>query len=145
MQRYIRVEKPVGTHRGMPSKRVQRRVGTFAALGLVLCACLTFSVGTFALSAPGALDVPVTADPTSYCLRIKRTASSVVVLLPVGSPLRLVSLLVRLDQIVDTPTKATSIFADEILQSSTLQCDSNRTCTDSVLLTTDVTGTLHSA
>lgn len=125
----------------MPSKRVQLRAGTFAALGLVVCACLTFSVGTFALSAPGTLDVPVSTDPTSYCLRLKRTASSVVVLLPVGSPLRLVSLLVRLDQIVDTPTKATSIFADEILQSSTLQCDSNRTCTDTVLLTTDVTGT----
>jgi hypothetical protein len=62
------------------------------------------------------------------------------VYVPIGQPPRILKLVLRLDRVVADPASATSVFTDEILRSTTLRCDENRTCTDVALLVSDARG-----
>jgi len=60
----------------------------------------------------------------------------------IGTPPRVVKLLVRLDKVVDANNahSSTVIFADELLRSETLRCDDSRHCSDVVVLSASSDG-----
>jgi len=90
------------------------------------------------ISIPDWVDGP--NNESGFCLRASRTSDFPVVSLAVGSPPRVVKLLLRLGRVVEHASESMYIFSDELLRSETLRCTDDRKCTDVALLTTDTHG-----
>ena len=111
--------------------------GAFAA-----AVAITLFVGLLSLSEQS-VDIPAWANaPDAKCMRVQRRGDVALASVAVGSPPRLIKLLVRLDHVVEAHEayKATVVFTDELLRSETLRCDGARRCTDIVLLSETTTG-----
>jgi hypothetical protein len=104
-------------------------------------ACLLFVfVGLVALDHRSSDIAEWVGEPHAYCARVRRSAAATLVYVPLGTPSRVMKLVLRLDRAFATAASATRIFSDEILRSTTLRCDENRTCSDAALLVVDAHG-----
>jgi hypothetical protein len=103
-------------------------------------AYLIFLLSGFAcaITPPKATDNVVGEDvPTdANCYRVKRHANYVTVEYAMGTPVRRVQVLLRLDKVVGADERSVRIFTERVMESKTFQCDSNNaTCYDTLLLT----------
>ena len=125
-------------HIDPPERRHDASLTTASAfVGVVL---LTVIVGLLSLS-ERSLSIPAWANsPHATCARVQRHGDSAVASVPIGTPPRVMRLLVRLDTVLeaDQASAATTVFADELLRSETLRCDSLR-CNDVAVLATSTT------
>ena len=132
---------PTASHRHIdpPERRHGASLATASAfVGVVL---LTVFVGLLSLS-ERSLSIPVWANsPHAACARVQRHGDSAVASVPIGTPARVMRLLVRLDTVLeaDQANAATTVFADELLRSETLRCESSFKCNDVAVLATSTT------
>ena len=139
---YQQVKVPTATHRQLETSSSRTRSGVTAAALFVLAALVLVFVGILALSERG-VSVPAWVnDGGGHCVRVSRASDYSLAAVPLGSPPRVVKLLLRLDKVVPLAdiASATTIFAEELLSSETLHCSQSRNCTDVALLTTDTHG-----
>lgn len=86
------------------------------------------------------LDVPAWIDrDDAFCIRARRDGGAAIAFLAVGTPLRVLKILVRLDKVVDDD-ESLVLFADELLRSDTLRCNGSRVCEDAALITKTTDG-----
>ena len=123
---------PTHSHRSLSSQAQRTRAAAASTSAFLAAVGLCVGAGLAGLSTDGAMSLPEWGE--GFCLRVKRQSSLSTALVAIGTPLRIYKLAIRLDHVVTAP--ATYIFSEEVLQSSTLNCDSNRTCRDAALLTT---------
>ena len=140
---------PIGTHRRI---KYTEPIYTTSALVVsafviaVLSTSVTLIVSSVA-DRPLGLPHWVDSDPNAYCLRASRDSNFATVALSVGTPPRIVRVLVRGDRVLhDTDVPSTTLFADELLRSESLRCGTGRVCQDVAFLTTGTgaTQTTHS-
>jgi hypothetical protein len=87
---------------------------------------------------------PHAVPEEAVCLRASRHADYVSVDLPMGTPVNIVSLLLRLDQVVERSDSVTNarVFSNRVAESSTVQCTGSL-CSDVALLQTTGPGGAH--
>ena len=139
---YQQVTFPTATHRQLQTANARNRSGLAAAALFVLAAIVLVFVGLLSLSERGVAVPSWVNDGGGHCVRVSRASDYALAAVPLGSPPRVVKLLVRMDKVVPLAEidSATTIFAEELLSSETLHCSKSRNCTDVALLTTDTRG-----
>lgn len=144
MQRYRTVKAlPTADHRILQTKIDRSWAAALTSAFFVLAVVVVVIVGSLSLN-EGGVGVPEWVEQDdAHCLRAARYANYVLASLPIGSPPRILSLLVRFDRVVDG--YAATIFSDELLRSSTLHCDESRNCSETALLTEDAHGSQQKA
>jgi len=138
---YSRVTvQPVGSHRRVADFAHRDRSGWVVAAAFLASVAMALFTGTFALSDRG-IAVPSWISQGA-CVRVSRSSDYPIAAIAIGSPPRIVNLLVRLDRVVprDSVHSALVVFSEELLRSETLRCAENRNCTDIALLTTGTDG-----
>lgn len=138
----VTVDPTTGSHRRLDGAPQRRRAGCAAAVGFacsVLTACLT---GTLALSERGVAIPSWVNDGLGACVRVSRSSDYPIAAMAIGSPPRVVNLLIRLDDVVprESSNSALTVFAEELLRSETLRCSDSHNCTDVAYLTTQTDG-----
>lgn len=140
---YDHVSGPsIGSHRRMKDASQRGRSGCVAAMAFIGGVAIAVFTGTLALSERG-IAVPAWAnDEGGACVRVSRSSNYPIAAMAIGSPPRIVNLLVRLDRVVPRASvhSAIVVFAEELLRSETLRCGETRNCTDMALLTTGADG-----
>ena len=126
------------THRHLPPP-TRRSAAVVAVAALVVAGLAVLAFGFVGLDHTS-LSIPAWLEDGGACVRVRRRSDVPLVRVAVGTPPRVLTLAVSFSSAVDAPSDATRIFSDELLRSTTLRCDENRTCTDSALLTTSVRG-----
>ena len=130
-------------HRTLQTKTDRSWAAVLTSIFFVVAVVVVVIVGSLALNENG-VGVPAWIEQEdAHCVRAARYANYALASLPIGSPPRILSLLVRFDSVVDG--HAATIFSDELLRSSTLHCDESRNCTDTALLTEDSHGSQQKA
>lgn len=130
---------PTGSHRQLPSPAARRGAAAVAVGALVVAGLTVLASGLLGLD-HASLAIPAWVESGGACVRVRRQSDVPLARVALGTPPRVLTLAVSLSSAVDAPSDATTIFSDELLRSTTLRCDANRTCTDVALLTTSVRG-----
>ena len=130
-----------GSHRQLATQETRRTAGVVTAAAFAIALGLAAFTGTVALN-EASLVIPEWVNAGGHCLRASRTSTFVTASLPLGSPSRIVKLLVRLDRVEPTKHTVLTIFAQDLLRSTSLKCD-GRNCSDTALLTTHTDGSQH--
>lgn len=135
---------PIGTHRRIRYTGSIYSTSALAVSAFVI-AVLSTSVTVIVSSVtdrPLGLPHWVDNDSNAYCLRASRDSNFATVALSVGTPPRIVRVLLRGDRVLyDTDAPSTTLFADELLRSESLRCGAGRVCQDVAFLTTGTSGT----
>lgn len=135
---------PISTHRRTKHAESPHTTPALAVSAFVI-AVLSTSVTLIVSSVTDRpLGIPhwVDSDSNAYCLRASRDSNFATVALSVGTPPRIVRVLVRGDRVLyDTGVPSTTLFADELLRSESLRCGAGRVCQDVAFLTTGTDGT----
>ena len=139
---YRRVQG-TSAHRLLLDDAERTRTGIAAAVAFACAVALAVLAGTLALSERG-VSIPswVGVANEAYCVRVSRASDYPVAAVAIGTPPRIVRLLVRLDHVVPKTSlhSALEVFAEELLRSETLRCNDDRNCTDVAFLTTETDG-----
>ena len=130
-----------GSHRQLATQETRRTAGVVTAAAFAIALGLAAFTGTVALN-EASLVIPEWVNAGGHCLRASRTSTFVTASLPLGSPSRIVKLLVRFDRVEPTKHTVLTIFAQDLLRSTSLKCD-GRNCSDTALLTTHTDGSQH--
>lgn len=134
-------------HRRLVDGSHRTRAGVAAAVAFVCGVALSSLVGTLALSERG-VSIPKWVGGGhgvgggGYCVRVSRASDYPIAAVAIGSPPRVVRLLVRMDHVVPSTSlqSALVVFAEELMRSETLRCNDDRNCTDVAFLTTKTDG-----
>lgn len=142
---YNRVWEQAGStsaHRRLVDGSQRTRAGVAAAVAFICGVALALLVGTLALSERGVSIPKWVGTGGGYCVRVSRASSYPVAAVAIGSPPRVVRLLVRMDHVVPSTSRhsALVVFAEELMRSETLRCNEDRNCTDVAFLTTHTDG-----
>ena len=132
--------KNVGPKRCEEEEMLPRTGPSLAALFFACSQLAYFAVGILCVLAPpqpamGLKNSAIPSDAT--CLRATRRADYVTVEVAIGSPGQVLSLLLRLDKVLDVGDQETTIrlFSSKVVESNTVRCnESIRTCSDVILI-----------
>jgi hypothetical protein len=137
-------------HRRLVNGSQRTRAGVAAAVAFVCGVALSLLTGALALSERG-VSIPKWVGAGNgvgggggggYCVRVSRASDYPIAAMAIGSPPRVVRLLVRMGQVVPSTSlhSALIVFAEELMRSETLRCNDDRNCTDVAFLTTHTDG-----
>lgn len=118
-----------------------REHGVNAPLYFTVCVFATLICSIISLSQKS-VSIPTWVDTSnrSACVRVQRLENAAIANVAVGTPPRVLRLLIRMDSLVADRSKATVVFAEELLRSSSLECNDQQRCSDIALLTTSTNG-----
>jgi hypothetical protein len=135
---------PIGTHRHTPGGDAGKSTSLSLSLSVAFVVCATVSATCLFLASlvVRPIDIPswVDADSTAKCLRSSRESNFATVALSVGTPPRIVRVLLRGGEVQSSDMPSTTLFADELLRSESLRCGADRVCHDAAVLTSRTDG-----
>jgi len=142
MLRPARIRPVTGAHRKFDSETHRHGASSSTAIAFVASVMVTLCLGLLSLSEK-AVSIPSWVNQDgAHCVRVQRLGDAALASVSIGTPPRVVKLVVRLDRVVHTHEahSSTVVFADELLRSDTLRCDDSRHCSDVVVLSESSTG-----
>jgi hypothetical protein len=138
-----------GAHRHVKGDDASRYASSMAA-GAAFVAAVFATVAVVIVSSVVARPIQIPAwvgdDPGARCLRASRESNFALVSMSIGTPPRIVRILLRGDTVVpNATTPSTTLFSDHIMRSESMHCEQGQydrvVCSDVASLTRGVDGT----